>query len=214
VALAANAPDPTKDFNVREVLFQSPNQLRPDDSCFSEVAAAISPWSDQVWIELGGQLEPDFPAHPPLAGDAFSAQTFCNALEPLVNEDKEFRLFSRTVARFRLLLGGNPLGDLDSPDLADLPPLKEEFLDYLRMASGASAADELKELARTAVRESNLSRVCTSKDVTFDADAVTLAFSDRIRTFQFIGDCLVSLSKTHARTNLGIIQFLSSGPVS
>ena len=37
VALAANAPDPTKDFDVREVLFRSPNQLRPDDPRFSEV---------------------------------------------------------------------------------------------------------------------------------------------------------------------------------
>jgi len=173
------------------------------------VAAAIGPWSDQVWIELGGQLKPDFPARPPLAGEAFLAQTFCNAIEPLVNKDKEFRLFSRTVARLRLLLGGNPLDDLDSTDLADLPPLKKEFLDYLRMASGVSAADELKELACTAVRESNSSRVCTSKDVTFDEDVITLAFSDRICTFQFVGDRLVSLSKTHAQSSLGILQFLT-----
>jgi len=62
VALAANAPDPTEDFDVRVVLFRSPNQLRPDDPRFSEVAATIGPWSDQVWIELGGQLKPDFPA--------------------------------------------------------------------------------------------------------------------------------------------------------
>jgi len=101
------------------------------------------------------------------------------------------------------------LDDLDSPDLTDLSPLKEEFLGYFRMASGASAADELKELARTAVRESNSSPICTSKDVTFDTDAVTLAFSDRIRMFQFVGDHLVSLSKTHAQTNLGILQFLT-----
>ena len=106
-------------------------------------------------------------------------------------------------------MGGNPLDDLDSPDLTDLSPLKEEFLGYFRMASGASVADELKELARTAVRESNSSPICTSKDVTFDTDAVTLAFSDRIRMFQFVGDHLVSLSKTHAQTNLGILQFLT-----
>ena len=93
VALAANTPDPTEDFDVRVVLFRSPNQLRPDDPCFSEVAATIGPWSDQVWIELGGQLEPDFPAQPPPAGEAFSAQTFRSAIEPLVNRDKEFRLF-------------------------------------------------------------------------------------------------------------------------
>jgi len=67
----------------------------------------------------------------------------------------------------------------------------------------------LKEITQTAIREANASRLCTSKDVTFNADAVTLAFSDRIRTFQFVGDCLVSLTKVHVQTNLGLLQFLT-----
>ena len=79
----------------------------------------------------------------------------------------------------------------------------------LRMPSGAAAPDEPKEIARTAIREANASHLCTSEDVTFDADAVTLAFGDRMRTFQFVGDRLVSLTKVHAQTNLGLLQFLT-----
>ena len=209
LALDENDPDPTEDFDVRATVFRAPTQLGPDDPRFVEVADAVNPWSDHVWVELGGRLEPDRPDQPPPAGEAFSPNNFCTALEPLINRDKDFRLFPRTVARFRLLLGGNPPADSDTPDLAILPQINDDFSEYLRMASGAAAADELKEMARTAVREANASRICISKDVTFDADAVTLAFSDRIRTFQFIGDRLVSLSKTHAQTNLGFLQLLT-----
>jgi len=70
-----------------------------------------------------------------------------------------------------------------------------------------AAADELKEITQTAIEEANASHLCMSKDVTFDADAATLAFSDRLRTFQFVGDRLVSLSKVHAQTNPGLLQF-------
>ena len=204
-----NDPDPTEEFDVRPDLFRAPRLLGPNDSRFSEVVGTLGPWADQVWIDLGGRLELEDPIAPPTAGDAFTPNMFKRALEPLINRDKEFRLAPRTLARFRLLLGGAPLAGVDATDLASLPPLKEDFSDYLRMPSGAAAADELKEITRTAIREANASRVCTSKDVTFDADAVTLAFSDRLRTFQFVGDRLVSLSKVHAQTNLGLLQFLT-----
>jgi len=158
---------------------------------------------------LEGRLELEVPAAPPAAGDAFTPNMFKRALEALINRDKEFRLAPRTMARFCLLLGGPPPAGSDATNLASLPPLKEDFSDYLRMPSGVAAADELKEITLTAIPEANASRLCASEDVTFDADAVPLAFSDCIRTFQFVGDRLVSLTKVHAQTNLGLPQFLT-----
>jgi len=98
----------------------------------------------------------------------------------------------------------------DGTNLAALPPLKEDFSECLHIPSGAAAANELKEITRTAIQVANASRLCMSNNVTFNADAVTLAFSDRLRTFQFVVDRLVSLTKVHAQTNLGLLQFLTS----
>ena len=161
-----NDPDPTEEFDVCLDLFRSPTLLGPNDAHFPEVAGTLGPWSDQVWIDLGGRLELEAPVAPPPVGDAFTPNMFKRALEPLINRDKEFCLAPRTVARFCLLLGGPPPVGADATDLALLPPLKEDFSDYLRMPSGAAAADELKEITRTAIREANASRLCTSKDVT------------------------------------------------
>jgi len=207
--LEENAHDPTEEFDVRADLYLAPTQLGPNDACFSEVAGTLGPWSDQVWIDLGGRLELEAPAVIPPVGDAFTPNLFKTALEPLINRDKDFRLSPRTMARFRILLGGSPPAGVDGADLAALPLLKEAFSECLRMSSGAAAADELKEITRTDIQEANASHLCTSKDVTFDADAVTLAFSDRLLTFQFVGDRLVSLTKVHAQTNLGLLQFLT-----
>ena len=103
-----NKPDPTEDFDVWPTLFHAPTQLVPDDVRFREVADAINSWSDHVWVEFGGRLDHELPGNPPSAGKAFSPNNFRTALEPLINKDKDFHLFPHTVARFRLLLGGNP----------------------------------------------------------------------------------------------------------
>jgi len=125
-----NDPDPTEEFDIRPGLFLTPTQLGPNDACFSEVAGTLGPWSNQVWIGLGGRLELEVPVAPPPAGDAFTPNMFKRALEPLINCDKEFRLAPRTVAPFHLLLGGPPPAGADATDLALLPPLKEDFLDW------------------------------------------------------------------------------------
>ena len=205
-----NVANPTDVFELVDDLFTLPVQLSPVDGRFREVADVIVPWADHMWVELGGRLEPEAPTVAvPAAADPFTATTFRDAMEPLIGKDRDFRLYPRTMARIRILLGGDPLPPPDGDDLALLPPLKTDFVAYLRMGSGASAADELKELTRTAIRDANSSRISICRDATFDSDAVTLAFSDRLRTFQFLTDRLVTLSKTHAQTNLGIWHFFS-----
>jgi len=51
-----NDPDPTEEFDVCADLFRAPAQLSPNDARFSEVAGTCGPWSNQMWIDLGGRL--------------------------------------------------------------------------------------------------------------------------------------------------------------
>jgi len=208
VALDVNVPNPFETYPIRQDLFVTPTLVGPHDTRFTEVSDTMHTWADYVWMDVGSRAEPETVPPQPL-GEGINSQAIRNIVEPIVNRDKEFRLSARTIARFRLLFGTLPAPDSETPLMAVLPDIKEEFQACLKLSTGAAAADELKEMTRTAVRCANASRICVLKDVTFDPDCVTLAFSDRVRTFSFVADRLVSLTQKHAETNLGILHFLT-----
>lgn len=47
------------------------------------------------------------------------------------------------------------------------------------------------------------------KDVTLEPENITLAFSDRVRTFLWLGEKLITTSSVGAKASLGLLQFLT-----
>ncbi|CAB9523035.1 unknown protein [Seminavis robusta] len=90
-----------------------------------------------------------------------------------------------------------------------LPDLKEDFTSYLRSGSSSTAGDDLRELIKARLVMANASDRAVDTSVTFRPDNVTLAFSDRIRTFAWLAVRLLSASHATARTNLCLLHFLS-----
>jgi hypothetical protein len=127
----------------------------------------------------------------------------------LVPKEKTFSSASRTASRYRLLLAGAPLANAAVPDSVALPVLCDEFKAYLAIASSATAGDDLKELIRSKLTIANSSPASIDKDVTLEPDNITLAFSDRLRTFAWLHDKLVSTSHVGAKSMLGLLQLLT-----
>jgi hypothetical protein len=130
-------------------------------------------------------------------------------VDPLVNREKRFRLAYRSRARYRLLLAGHQPKGGPNPDVAVLPALHPEFDAYLGQGIGAPASDDLRELVRQRLTLSNASNHCWDKDVTLEADNITLAFSDRVRTFAWLVESLRITSFPTAQNLLGFLQFLT-----
>ena len=203
----AGIPVPFAGYEVVERISERPVMIDPVTPNFQLVTNNLEVWSDTIWAEIGGNLPPE-PA-PVAPGGGFGADQVRAVVEPLVNRDKVFRLSTRSQARYRILLGQAPPPDSPAPDVAVLPQLREEFMSYLSLPLGSAAADDLKELVRTALVTANAATNCLEKDVTWEAECVTLAFSDRVRTTAWVVDKLVSTPLPTAQNQLGLLQFLT-----
>ena len=209
LAVGDGDPVPFGGYSIRNHLLTRPQMLAPGSERFGVVADAIQAWSDTIWIEIGAHVEvPEPPVAPPGGFGATEGQLRA-LMEPIVNRDKGYRLAARTAARYRLLLAGRPPVGAPNPDVAVLPPLRDEFVAYLGMGQSAAASEDLREMVRQKVVVANAARVAQDKDATFEADNVTLAFSDRVRAFRWVVEQLRIISHTSAKDNLGMLQFLS-----
>jgi hypothetical protein len=129
-------------------------------------------------------------------------------MEPLVAKEKTFASAARTQSRYLLLLAGAPR-DAAYPDHVALPNLLDDFKAYLSVSSSAVAGDDLRELVKSRLVLANSSQSSIDKDTTLEAENITLAFSDRVRTFGFLSEKLVCTSQAGAKTTLGLLQFLT-----
>jgi hypothetical protein len=194
--------------NVRPRVPNHPTIVGPVTPLFAQVSENIELWSDRIWEELGAEMEPDPVAAPAVGG--LGVEAIRAVVNPLVNKEKVFRLAERTKARYRLLLAARPAVDSLTPTIAALPPLVEEFEKYLAQAVNAAAADDLRELVRQQITLANTSTSSVTKDATLEPDNVTLAFSDRLRTFLWLVEPLNATTKEMASNLLGFLQFLST----
>ena len=118
--------EPVAGYTVRERLLVSPVQLGPTTALYQTVSETITALSDDICVELGGNMEPEpVPSPPPQVG--FGAEQVRAVVEPLVNKEKVFRLADKSKARYRLLLAAQPMEG--SPDMgtAVLPDLRKNF---------------------------------------------------------------------------------------
>ena len=177
------------------------------------VTTDMEHWSEAIWVELGASMDPE-PAGEvvvPMTGPpvVFGPEQVRAVVEPIVNREKQFRLADRTKARYRILLASKPEADTETPNVAILPELSDEFIKYLGQSGGAAASDDLRELFRTKLAVANTSTQCLEKDVTLEPDNLTLAFSDRVRTFAWLAEKLRTTSFSAAKNQLGLLQFLT-----
>jgi hypothetical protein len=203
LALEDDDVDPFATSDVRVALPRSMTQLEPTDPLYGGARDHFLAWSEAIYVEMGSAMDPE-PAIG-AAGMPFTAEHLRAVMEPLVPKAKTFMSSSRTIARCKLLLAApNPGGDR-----AVLPDIKDDFKAYTSVPSSATAADDLKELVRSRLAVANGSDYSIDKDVTLEAENITLAFSDRLRTFTWLSEKLANSSAAGARSSLGLMQFLT-----
>ena len=207
LAVEEGGPPPFAGYEVVDRILERPVMLDPVSPGFQTVTTNVDAWSEVIWAELGSNLPPEQAPIPAPGG--FGAEQVRAVVEPLVNREKQFRLAPRTEARYRLLLAQRAPTESPTPEVAVLPALRPEFQNYLALSLGSAAADDLKELVRTALVTANAATNCLDKDVTWEAECVTLAFSDRVRTATWVVDKLVSTPLPLAQTQLCLLHFLT-----
>ena len=184
--------------------------MTPTAGLFAQVRAQLLAWSDTIWAELGSTMapEPDAPAAAAVApgGGGFTLEQFGVVMDRFAPKEKTFAQAGRTAARYKLLLAGEPA---DGNDCATLPEMSAAFNTYLSIPNSATAAEELKELFKSRLTIANDSTLASEKDVTLEPSNMTVAFSDRVRTYGLLTDKLVTVSLTGAQNQLGLIHFLT-----
>lgn len=204
-------PDPYGDL---ELVIRLPHEITPvlpTSPLYTPARTRLLAWSNTVWGELGAAMDAE--PVPAAAVGGFTPEHFRAAMEPLVPKEKTFTSAGRTTSRYRLLLAASPpapVGDGAAHQVqAILPELREEFVAYLSVASSATAGDDLKELIRSRLSIANGSLTSIDKDVTLEPDNITLAFSDRLRTFTWLSEKLICTSPAGAKATLGLLQLLT-----
>ena len=107
------------------------------------------------------------------------------------------------------MLARRPVAGAPDQDAAVIPPLAEEFDQYLGLGSSAAASDDLKELVRSRLCVANAADTAINKDVTWESGNVTLAFSDGLRVAIWLVEKLRATSHTAAQNCIGMLQFLT-----
>ena len=204
--LGDGEPDPFEAFTIRLRVPRTPELLGPTHALYRDGRALLLTWSDTVWTELGANMPAEAPPPPGGGGQAFTPEQFAAAMAPVVNKDKTFSAAGRTAARYRLLCAALPQSGSTTPDRMVLPDLKEEFKTYLAIASSATAGDDLKELVKSQLNVANSAGTSLDKDVTLEPGNITLAFSDRIRTFTWLVERLVTTSLAGAQASCTMLK--------
>ena len=182
-----------------------PNVIQPTDALFGPTQELFLERSDELWTQMGFSMGPDEAvAVSPAAGGAPTDLTA--TLDRLMSKDKPFKLHPRTKARIRGLLARPPVGADAAVVLPDLIP---RFDDVLRNGSGATAREELKELTRARITLQRKSKLAHLKATTLEAAHVTLAYSDKVRTFGYLSEKLGTTTLSGAKNSLGVIHFLT-----
>jgi hypothetical protein len=182
--------------------------LAPDSDIFGLGRAQFLEFSNNTWVELGSTMapEPPAPAAAVLPGGGFSIEQFGAVMERFTPKEKTFAQSGRTASRYKLFLAGEPT---DGTDCVIFPELSPDFVKYLGMPNSAIASLELQELFRSRLVLANHSTQSVDKDVTLETGNVTVAFSDRVRTYGFLTDKLVRVTYETARNQLGLLQLLT-----
>jgi hypothetical protein len=196
---------------VRAGIPPSLKQLAPTDTLYSKARERFLGWSETVWIEVGQVMDAEpAPALGVGLGSFFTPEHFRAAMEPLVPKEKVFSSAGRSTSRYRLLLAASPPpGGGGAPDHVVLPDLRDEFKAYLSIPGSATAGEELRELTRSRLSVANSLTTSLDRDVTLEAENITLAFSERIRVFGFLTEKLISTTHTGAKAQLGLLQLLT-----
>ena len=204
--------DPFEGLDISNRPFGGLAMIPPLTPTFGEVTTTIRQVSEDVWERLGLSIPGPAPATAaqPVGGvPGWTPEHLKAVIEPVVNKDKKFRLADRTAARYRVFLAapGDPAGP--SPTVVILPNLKKEFVTYLEESTGAAAADDLKEIVRNRTLAVARSLLASDRDVTFEADLITLAWSDRIRSFSWLAERFTFIQKKGFQDRLGLVHFLT-----
>ena len=210
LVVADGEVDPFADLHIVEDVTTEPTLLPPTHALYSDARTLFMEWSDSVWHDIGASIEPEVPAVPGPTGGGigFTPEAFRDAISPLVNKERKFRLADRTGARYKTFLAAAPLEGAPGT-AALLPDLKPTFVEYLAQGTSATAADDLRELFRAELSELHGSSLAVNKGVTLEVDNFTLALSDKIRTFGWLTEKLIVTSSVGARALLGLIHLLT-----
>lgn len=205
--IAGNEESPFSGINIVEDIDVPPALLPPTHSLCAVARTSFLEWSESMWHELGSNQEPELVNLPAAGG--FSPADFREAVKPLVDKVKSFPLGKRTAAKYKLLLAGLPLAEAAQQANMTLPELLEAFIRFLEQGTSSTAADDVKEQFRAVLVLAQNSDLAVNQGVTLEADNLTLAFSDKMRTFAWLIEKLICTSQTAARNQLGLIHMLT-----
>ena len=185
----------------------APRSLDPTSVLYGPTRDAFLEYSDEVWFTKGLAQEPDVgPAQPQ---DATQPGRALGIPEPvltrLLEREKPFKLYPRTLARYLALLACPPVAP---GTVVVLPELQAKFEEVLKVGSGAIAKEELRELLRARVDIQRRSKLAHLRANTLEAAHVTLAYSDNVRCFGYLREPLGLTTLSGARTNMGFLHFL------
>ena len=186
-------------------LFVGPNLVGPTDRLYSAIVDQQFAFFDRVWADVGSRQEPAVPPQAQGGAQGLLGQELKSVLEPLSRE-KTYKNSPRSQAKYRLLLAQEPA---DGDSHVVLPQLSSTFLTYLAEPTSATAADDLREIVRNRVTILSKSMLSRDKDATWEADNVTVAFSERLKGARWLTEPLPGATKVGARDKLGLVHFLT-----
>ena len=199
--------DPFIALSIVEGIEVPPTQLSPTSTLYAVARTSFLEWSESMWQELGSNQEPELINPPAAAG--FTPADFREAVKPLVDKEKVFRLGKRIGSKYKILMSALPLAGAAQQDNMVLPELKGPFKEFLNQGTSSIAADDVKEQLRACLTLAQNSALAVNQGVTLEADNLTLAFSDKMRTFAWLVEKLICTSLTAARNQLGLIHMLT-----
>lgn len=222
LALLDGVADPFAAFNILDDLPANPLMLPPTTPTYHATQTRLQQWADDAWAFLGSQrTDTPAPETPPQFGTNGSTREFIegivtpllkkHGMEKSSKEQEQVDSAKDVMIAYQLALAAIPENVDDATDATAMviPTLHPEFEAILTKTKPVAAAQALQEYLRGCAEVAWASDVGIDCDVTFDAEIVTTAFANAIRSFHVLTEPLARTTKSVAQQRLGLLHFLT-----
>ncbi len=214
--------DPFAALDLVQTLPVSPVMLPPTLPLYPSVHARFSAWADDNWAHLGAQRVDLTAPATPTNGIGLSPDQITALVTPLVAaravpvETKSTKELEQAESANDAIVSYQ-IAFAIAPEVADptatadamiIPELTPEFRSILHKSKPMLAAQAMLEFFRSTVERFLTSSIGVDCDVTFDAEAVTMAFANAVRSMFWLIEPLSRTPKHVAILRLCLLHFL------
>lgn len=214
------ADDPFTTMNVRPKVAQDPILVPPTLDKYRETMLRFNLLFDETWATLGASLPRPAPTLPNTPTQGMNADQIRAIVSPIVDagnrkvspkEQEQKDSAQDVMLAYRIAFSTIPIGGEDDPTQRHLviPDLHPRFVEILNKTKPVLATQALSEHIRGRIELALASDKAIDCDVTIDADQITTAFANSIRSNHWLTEPLNRTPKHIAQQKLGVLHFLT-----